>query len=129
MGEIKGFVRYNRKEVEHRPVAERVLDFTEHELPISPEELQRQAARCIDCGIPFCHAAGCPIFNEIPEFRFAHHFTPLFRIKFIMEPSLVLLLAKAPSRLLILLYLIISTEEIRIIDGMPTIVARNGAWE
>ena len=69
MGEIKGFVRYNRKDVGHRSVPERVQDFTEHELPISPDDLGQQAARCIDCGIPFCHAAGCPIFNEIPEFN------------------------------------------------------------
>ncbi|MHC4212690.1 MAG: glutamate synthase subunit beta [Planctomycetota bacterium] len=69
MGEIKGFLRYDRKDTEHRSVDERVHDFTEHELPISPDELRQQAARCIDCGIPFCHADGCPIYNEIPDFN------------------------------------------------------------
>jgi len=67
MGEIKGFLKYGRQEVGHRPVEERVHDFKELELPLAPDQIRRQAARCMDCGIPFCHAAGCPLQNCIPD--------------------------------------------------------------
>ena len=67
MGEVKGFLTYSRREVGHRPVAERVLDFSETDLPLTPDEIRRQAARCMDCGIPFCHGTGCPLANSIPE--------------------------------------------------------------
>jgi len=66
MGEIKGFVKHRRQEVGHRPVEERVHDFDEIDVPLSPEAIHRQAARCMDCGIPFCHP-GCPIGNSIPD--------------------------------------------------------------
>ncbi|TFG48253.1 MAG: glutamate synthase subunit beta, partial [Candidatus Brocadiia bacterium] len=69
MAEIKGFLRYIRKEARHRPVEERILDYREMDLLLTPDEIQQQAARCIDCGIPFCHGAGCPIGNLIPEFN------------------------------------------------------------
>jgi glutamate synthase (NADPH/NADH) small chain len=52
---------------EYRPVAERVKDFLPVELRLTSPELQRELQRCQDCGIPFCHAAGCPLFNLIPE--------------------------------------------------------------
>ncbi|MFA5554068.1 MAG: glutamate synthase subunit beta [Phycisphaerae bacterium] len=68
MGQIKGFLKYNRKDVGKRPIAERVLDYNELELPLSPDDIKIQAARCSDCGIPFCHF-GCPINNRIPEFN------------------------------------------------------------
>lgn len=67
MGEVKGFLKYTRQDVGHRPVAERVRDFAESDLPLTPEDIQRQAARCMDCGIPFCHGAGCPLKNSIPD--------------------------------------------------------------
>jgi len=67
MGEVKGFLKYHRRDVGHRPVAERVLDFAETDLPLTPDEIRRQAARCMDCGIPFCHGAGCPLKNSIPD--------------------------------------------------------------
>ncbi|HUW18917.1 MAG TPA: glutamate synthase subunit beta [Sedimentisphaerales bacterium] len=67
MGEIKGFLKYHRREVEHRPVQERIHDFRELDLPLTPDEIRRQAARCMDCGIPFCHGAGCPLKNCIPD--------------------------------------------------------------
>jgi len=69
MGEIKGFIRYKRREVPHRPVTERTLDFEEIDLPLTPEEIHQQAARCMDCGIPFCHGVGCPLENFIPDFN------------------------------------------------------------
>ena len=67
MGEVKGFLKYKRRDTEHRAVVERVLDFKEVELPLTPDEIHRQAARCVDCGIPFCHGAGCPLKNNIPD--------------------------------------------------------------
>lgn len=67
MGEVKGFLKYGRQEVEHRPVEERVHDFAEFDLPLTPEQIHQQVARCMDCGIPFCHGAGCPLQNYIPE--------------------------------------------------------------
>src|SRR5512146_1522468 len=67
MGEIKGFLKHKRQPVEHRPVEERIHDFNEIDLPLTPEAIHRQAARCMDCGIPFCHGAGCPLGNNIPD--------------------------------------------------------------
>jgi NAD(P)H-dependent glutamate synthase small subunit len=67
MGEVKGFLKYGRAEVGHRPVDERVRDFGELDLPLTPDEIHEQAARCMDCGIPFCHGMGCPLKNCIPD--------------------------------------------------------------
>jgi NAD(P)H-dependent glutamate synthase small subunit len=67
MGEVKGFLKYGRQEVRHRPVEERVHDFAEFDLPLTPEQIHQQTARCMDCGIPFCHGVGCPLQNNIPE--------------------------------------------------------------
>lgn len=67
MGEIKGFLKYRRQDVGYRSVGERVLDFKEVELPLTPDEIHQQTARCMDCGIPFCHGAGCPLKNCIPD--------------------------------------------------------------
>jgi glutamate synthase (NADPH/NADH) small chain len=67
MGQIKGFLEYKRQEVRHRPVEERIRDFSELDLPLTPDEIHQQAARCMDCGIPFCHGAGCPLNNSIPD--------------------------------------------------------------
>ncbi len=69
MGESRGFMKYARTEVGHRSVAERVHDFNEIDLPLTPEALQQQAARCMNCGIPFCQGAGCPVVNCIPDFN------------------------------------------------------------
>ena len=69
MGEVRGFLKYMRQEVGHRAVQERVLDFNEIDLPLSPEAIRQQAARCMDCGIPFCHGSGCPVANSIPDFN------------------------------------------------------------
>ncbi len=67
MGEVKGFLKYRRQEVEHRLVEERIHDFGELELPLTPEQIHQQTARCMDCGIPFCHGAGCPLKNSVPD--------------------------------------------------------------
>ena len=67
MGLIKGFLEYSRKEPGHRPVEERVHDFEEFNLSLTPDEIHQQAARCMDCGIPFCNGMGCPLKNA-PSF-------------------------------------------------------------
>ncbi|MFA5292103.1 MAG: glutamate synthase subunit beta [Phycisphaerae bacterium] len=69
MAEIKGFVKYKRKKTGYRPIEQRILDYKEVELALTPEDIMQQAARCIDCGIPFCHGLGCPLGNNIPEFN------------------------------------------------------------
>ncbi len=51
----------------YRPTAERVKDFLPVELPLPEEILNRELKRCQDCGVPFCHATGCPLTNVIPE--------------------------------------------------------------
>lgn len=67
MGETKGFLQYERQVSGKRPVQERIYDFNELELPLTAEAIHQQAARCMDCGIPFCHGAGCPLGNNVPE--------------------------------------------------------------
>jgi len=57
-----------RKEAGNRPLADRVLDFGEVEQTLNSEDRKLQAARCMDCGIPFCHWA-CPVINIIPEWQ------------------------------------------------------------
>lgn len=61
-------MEYARKDPRKRPVAERVKDYREFELPVIQEELQAQGARCMDCGIPFCNT-GCPLGNLIPDWN------------------------------------------------------------
>ena len=69
MAKTKGYLDYQRQPVEYRPIRERVKDYKEIEIPLTPDDLRDQAARCIDCGIPFCHTTGCPVENIIPEFN------------------------------------------------------------
>jgi len=69
MGEPKAFLKHKRQPVGYRPVEERVHDFNELYLPLTPDEITQQARRCMDCGIPFCHGAGCPLGNPIPDFN------------------------------------------------------------
>jgi len=64
-----GFVEFARVEVGHRPVAERTRDWKETDRPLPDRVLHEQAARCMDCGVPFCHGVGCPLVNRIPEFN------------------------------------------------------------
>ena len=63
----KAFVDRPRKSRETRPVAERVKDYREVYREPSEGDIIGQASRCMDCGIPFCHASGCPLANIIPE--------------------------------------------------------------
>ncbi|HZY37810.1 MAG TPA: FAD-dependent oxidoreductase, partial [Mucilaginibacter sp.] len=68
MGKATGFIEFDRELPEKVPAAERVKSYKEFESLYSPEKLNHQAARCMNCGIPFCHS-GCPLGNIIPEFN------------------------------------------------------------
>ncbi len=68
MGDIRGFMKYDRELPRHRSVPVRVQDWREVYEPFPVEAVRRQAARCMDCGIPFCHE-GCPLGNLIPEWN------------------------------------------------------------
>lgn len=70
MGKVTGFVEYNREYLKSDPPQERVQNYKEFEKPFPQEKAKEQAARCMDCGIPFCHGdTGCPVENLIPEFN------------------------------------------------------------
>ena len=69
MGKPTGFLEYTRIDPPKRSKAERVHDFDEIEGALGADPLREQAARCMDCGIPFCHMSGCPLQNLIPDFN------------------------------------------------------------
>ncbi|ADK81441.1 glutamate synthase subunit beta [Sediminispirochaeta smaragdinae] len=69
MGELLGFLKYQRQIGGYRDVNERVRDYHEVMKNLEYGRLRQQAARCMDCGTPFCHALGCPLGNIIPEFN------------------------------------------------------------
>ena len=69
MGKITGFLEFSRKTYSNRPAADRVRDYKEIAIPLADAEVSTQAARCMDCGIPFCHSMGCPVYNLIPEWN------------------------------------------------------------
>lgn len=77
MGKATGFIEYQRQTAPDRPPQERVRDWNEFHLPLPDDDLNQQAARCMDCGVPFCHtgivlhgaASGCPLNNLIPEWN------------------------------------------------------------
>ncbi|MCT1664628.1 glutamate synthase subunit beta [Corynebacterium sanguinis] len=68
MADPQGFMRYPREEAKHRPVPLRLMDYREVYEQTSEKHDKEQAARCMDCGIPFCHE-GCPLGNIIPEWN------------------------------------------------------------
>jgi glutamate synthase (NADPH/NADH) small chain len=68
MGKPTGFQEFNRELPSKTPVAERVKNYNEFVHSYSDEKLNQQSARCMNCGIPFCHS-GCPLGNIIPEFN------------------------------------------------------------
>ncbi len=65
MGDPRGFMKHGREQAKKRSVEERIGDWREFELPVPQETLMKQGARCMDCGVPFCHH-GCPLGNLIP---------------------------------------------------------------
>ncbi|MBE7466065.1 MAG: glutamate synthase subunit beta [Planctomycetes bacterium] len=69
MGKPTGFMEIKQRELPtRRPVEERIRDWQEVYLPFAQETLQRQASRCMDCGVPFCHQ-GCPLGNIVPDWN------------------------------------------------------------
>jgi glutamate synthase (NADPH/NADH) small chain len=68
LGKITGFKEYPRETYGARPIQERVGDWREFVIPLAEDQLKVQGARCMDCGIPFCHE-GCPLGNYIPDWN------------------------------------------------------------
>lgn len=68
MGKVTGFLEIDRQEKKYQPAADRIRHFREFTLPLSNEDVSRQAGRCMDCGVPYCHT-GCPINNQIPDWN------------------------------------------------------------
>ncbi|MFC1537605.1 glutamate synthase subunit beta [Gemmatimonadota bacterium] len=69
MGKPAGFMENKRKCPKARPVSERIKDYKEIYPLMTEKNIRIQAARCMDCGVPFCQGAGCPVVNVIPEFN------------------------------------------------------------
>lgn len=70
MGKVTGFLEYDRAEQKYELAGDRVRHFKEFTLPLDEGDLKKQAARCMDCGIPFCHGPnGCPVHNQIPDWN------------------------------------------------------------
>lgn len=77
MGKTTGFLEYKRTDLPDRDPLKRIIDWNEIHLPLDLDERRRQGARCMDCGVPFCHSGvmmngmmtGCPLHNLIPEWN------------------------------------------------------------
>ncbi|MCX7307789.1 MAG: glutamate synthase subunit beta [Afipia sp.] len=77
MGKATGFLEIERSDRKYEPVDKRVKDFKEFVVPLSEKDTRDQAARCMNCGIPYCHGTGsvapgtpgCPVNNQIPDFN------------------------------------------------------------
>lgn len=68
MGKVTGFMEHSRKVESYQAADERIKHYEEFTIPLKEKELKEQGARCMDCGIPFCHS-GCPLGNLIPDFN------------------------------------------------------------
>ncbi|MEJ1236544.1 glutamate synthase subunit beta [Chryseolinea sp. T2] len=68
MGQVDGFMKFNREMPKSRDPKERLKDYKEVYNPLDKEKVKQQASRCMDCGVPFCHN-GCPLGNNIPDFN------------------------------------------------------------
>ena len=77
MGKVTGFLEFERHDRVYEPVADRVKTWKEFVVPLSEQDLRNQAARCMNCGIPYCHGTGsvqpgtpgCPVNNQIPDWN------------------------------------------------------------
>jgi glutamate synthase (NADPH/NADH) small chain len=77
MGKVTGFLEFERRDRKYEPVAERIKHWREFVLPLPENEIREQAARCMDCGVPYCHGlsritglpTGCPVNNQIPDWN------------------------------------------------------------
>jgi len=68
MGKITGFLEFERNDRDYEPVEQRIRHWREFVLPLPEAETRQQAARCMNCGIPYCHT-GCPVNNQIPDWN------------------------------------------------------------
>jgi glutamate synthase (NADPH/NADH) small chain len=68
MGKVTGFLEFERNDRDYAPVEERTRHWHEFVLPLPETETRQQAARCMNCGIPYCHT-GCPVNNQIPDWN------------------------------------------------------------
>jgi glutamate synthase (NADPH/NADH) small chain len=70
MGKVTGFLEIDRQTAKYQPASDRIRHFREFSIRMSDEEVTKQAARCMDCGIPYCHGpTGCPVHNQIPDWN------------------------------------------------------------
>ena len=70
MGKVTGFLEIDRQEQRYEPASDRVRHHHEFTIPLTEPEVINQAARCMDCGIPYCHGdTGCPVHNQIPDWN------------------------------------------------------------
>jgi len=68
MGKITGFLEIDRQDQSYQPAADRIRHYREAAVPMEDRDIIRQAARCMDCGVPYCHT-GCPVNNAIPDWN------------------------------------------------------------
>ena len=68
MGKVTGFLEIDRRDRKYAPAADRIRAYKEFVIPLSEEATRDQAARCMNCGIPYCHN-GCPVNNQIPDWN------------------------------------------------------------
>jgi len=68
MGKVTGFLEIDRRDRKYAPASDRIRHYREFVIPLGAEATRDQAARCMECGIPFCHT-GCPVNNQIPDFN------------------------------------------------------------
>ncbi|MFL5169616.1 MAG: NAD(P)-binding protein, partial [Microvirga sp.] len=68
MGKVTGFLEIDRRDRKYAPASDRVRHYREFMIPLGEEATRDQAARCMDCGIPYCHT-GCPVNNQIPDWN------------------------------------------------------------
>ena len=70
MGKVTGFLEFDRQEQKYQLAGDRIRHFREFTLPLEDGDVAKQAARCMDCGVPFCHGdTGCPVHNQIPDWN------------------------------------------------------------
>jgi glutamate synthase (NADPH/NADH) small chain len=77
MGKVTGFLEFERNDRDYLPVEERIRNYKEFVLPLPEKEIREQAARCMNCGVPYCHGTntitgaptGCPVNNQIPDWN------------------------------------------------------------
>jgi glutamate synthase (NADPH/NADH) small chain len=77
MGKVTGFLEFEREDRDYQPVEERIHHWHEFVLPLPEKDIREQAARCMNCGVPYCHGTntitgaptGCPVNNQIPDWN------------------------------------------------------------